>query len=411
MPEAFPSARDAKTVLFMLGDHRCMISADRVVRIDGARPITRVPLLPPEVAGIVVLGGKVIPVLALRSMLDLPAQAAGELVVVSSGGGNYVLLVDRVLLIGASTAEQQETLFIDVDALLGRILSSELAVGMPLSSADITESTPSAPKALLEDRALAVETETSRELLPLEAVVELSETLPVVAIPDPILAGAVLHRDRLVPLISLDALLGRPASNGASFVVVEVEGRRCALAVKAVIGLSAETADTVDLRSLLTNLLPAAAPVAPETQRQTPANAASLRYLLVELTGRTCAFALSSVTRIYAGCRVLKASAGHAVVGVTSVGGRVLPVLDLARLLGIDAVPGMQHFVELKSSTETFVVGVDHIAGVVSIGQDILVRQAEGGAIAAVAQLDGKLVWILAASLLAERAGARRDAA
>ncbi len=410
MPEGAPSARDAKAVLFVLGDMRCMVSADRVVKIDGAQSITRGPLLPPEVAGIVVLGGKVIPVLALRSMFDLPAQAEGELVVVNSGTGNYVLLVDRVLWIGASGGEQQEALLIDVDALVGRVLPSEWAVGLSLSSADMTESPAGAPKVLLEDRALAVETETSRELLPLDAVVELSDTLPVVAIPDPILVGAVLHRDRLVPLISLDALLGRPASNGASFVVVDVAGRRCALAVKAVIGLSAETAGTVDLRSLLTNLLPAVAPVAPETRRQAQANATP-RYLLVELAGQTCAFALASVARIYADCHVLKASAGNAVVGVTAVGGRVLPVLDLARLLGINIAPGVQTFVELKWSTETFVVAVDRIAGIVSIGQDLLMRQGEGGAVAAVAQLDGKLVWILAVPLLVQRAEERRDAA
>lgn len=411
MPEVAPSARDAKAVLFVLGDMRCKVSADRVVRIDGAQSITRVPLLPPEVAGIVVLGGKVIPVLALRSMFDLPVRAEGELVVVNSGAGHYVLLVDRVLWIGASAGEQQEALLIDVDALVGRVLPSELAAGLSLSSADMTESSTSAPQLHLEDRALAVETETSRELLPLDAVVELSDTLPVVAIPDPILAGAILHRDRLVPLISLDALLGRPPSNGASFVVVDVEGRRCALAVKAVTGLSAETVGTVDLRSLLTKLLPAAAPVASETRRQAQANATSLRYLLVELAGQTCAFTLASVARIYAGSHVLKASAGRAVVGVTSVGGRVLPVLDLARLLGINAAPGAQIFVELKWSTETFVVAVDRIAGIFSIGQDSLMRQGEGGAVAAVAQLDGKLVWILAVPLLVQRAEERRDAA
>ena len=126
MPEGAPSARDAKAVLFVLGDMRCMVSADRVVRIDGAQSITRGPLLPPEVAGIVVLGGKVIPVLALRSMFDLPAQAEGELVVVNSGTGNYVLLVDRVLWIGASGGEQQEALLIDVDALVGRVLAKRM---------------------------------------------------------------------------------------------------------------------------------------------------------------------------------------------------------------------------------------------------------------------------------------------
>jgi chemotaxis signal transduction protein len=403
--------RDAKAALFTLADMRCAILADRVVRIESAQRITRAPLLPPEVPGVVVLGGKVIPVLALRRLFDLAEQQEGELLLVTSGTENYALQVDRVLQVGILPDEHRDALRVDVDALLKRLAPGQLATGSSLPSADMAEGASVIPDTAIESRGLAVETATSRELLPLDAVVELSETLSVVPIPDPVFAGAVLHRRRLVPLISLDALLGRSASNGASFVVVELDGRRCALSVNAVIGLSAETENTVDLRSRLAELLPASQPTAPAPQQQTPSGITSTRYLLVELEGQTCAFALASVARIHTGCHVLKALAGRTVVGVTAVGGRVLPVVDLARIIGIDAPRAMQYFVELKPATETFMVAVGRIVGIASIGQDALVRQADSGAISAAAQLDGKLVWILAASLIAKHAESRRDAA
>jgi len=97
---------------------------------------------------------------------------------------------------------------------------------------------------------------------------------------------------------------------------------------------------------------------------------------------------------------------------VAAIGGRVLPVLDLAALLGLNAGPAMQQFIELRSQeTGTFVVAIDRVVGVVSIAQDALVPPPEGAAISAVARLGSNLVWILAASLIARRGGWRSNAA
>jgi chemotaxis signal transduction protein len=431
MPEAGRSARDdASAVLFWLGGQCCAVLADRVARVVGAHPITRLPLLPPEVPGVVALAGKVAPVLDLRRILGLPAadHRDGELVLVTIGGQTYALPVDRVLQIavGSWTGESQwrdtPVRLVHIEEMLERCLPDGTATGAGLPSVELAQSAPipvqQSPALRTRSAALAVETETSHDLLPLDCVVELSESLPTVAVPDPIFSGAALHRDALLPLLSLDALLGRPETNEdacGSFVVVDMDGRRCALAVKRVVGLSTDAVHVIDLQSLLVAPLLGPRSALRSTMPQQPqTSVGGTRYLLVELAGRTCAFALNSVAHIHAGCRVLRAPAltGGGAVGVIAIGGRVLPVLDLGALLGVPAQPQMHQFVELKPlQTDTFVVAIDRIMGIVAIEQDALVRSAEGNAISAVARLDAKLVWILSAPLIAEHGEATSDAA
>jgi len=419
MPDPRPESASS-AVLFQLGGACCAVLADRVTRVVGAQRITRLPLLPPEIPGVVALGGKVAPVLDLRRVLGLPANDKnGELILATIGAQTYALPVDRVLQIAAGTWTDESqwhgvpVRLVRIEEILERVLPEGAPAGMGLASIEIART---APIPMQQSRAfnrrsaaLAVETETSRALLPLDCVVELSEDLPLVAVPDPLekFSGAVLHRDELLPLVSLDALLGRPHTSknaGSSFIVIDADGRRCALAVKRVIGLSATAAQVIDLRSLLIGLLPEPRSTIRSPMPQRAQSAGVGRYLLIELAARTCAFALDSVAHIHAGCRVLRASGSESkVAGVTAIGGRVLPVLDLAALLGAPAQIRMQQFVELKSQTsDTFLVAVDRVIGIVSIEDGALLSGVEGSAIGGVARLDAKLVWILDASRIAE---------
>lgn len=261
--------------------------------------------------------------------------------------------------------------------------------------------------------ALLVETESARELLRLDDVIELSEPLPVVAgegIAVPF-AGTVAHRDAQLPLIDLDTLLGRPRANAdkpGALAIVAVDGRSYALAVKRVIGLSPGTdpARIVDLRALLADLPLAAEPVrVMPAPREPEAAAVSARYLLIELAGGTCAFELMSVVHLHADCQVLRApNVGDGVAaGVTAIGGRVLPVVDLAARLGLTAKPRMTQFVELRLRPgETFVVAVERIVGIAAIRQDALAPPPGESAISAVTQVGAKNVWVLTASRIAE---------
>ncbi len=444
MAEAMQFAGEAavsNAMLFWLGGQCCAVAADRVVRVVAAQPLRRLPLLPPHILGVAALSGKIVPVLDLRRLLDLPDgdQADGELLLVAIGTENYAFCVDHVMQIVAciSMAEiqwrQMPVHFIDVDALLENCLRESAAAPAVLTAGTGHANAAGMPAVPVQTPAghirgklsaanLAVETASSHDLLPLDIVIELRETLVIAAVPDPrpLLAGAAFYRDTLLPVISLDALLGRPqAGEGdrGAFVIVEFEGRRCALAVKRVIGMSAESEHVTDLRPILTRLLPE-----PETARsfasmapvEMPAQNEEARYLLAELAGRTCAFALLSVVHIHTACRVIQAPAGgrNMAVGVTAIGGRVLPVLDLAARLGLSFAPAAEHFIELKSpQTGTFVIAVDRIIGIAAIERDSLIAPPPGSPISAVALQGAHFIWIIDASSIAKGGGWRSDAA
>lgn len=406
MVEAVQSIRsDQRIVTFRVGDRLYAVSADQVARVVGAHIVTQTPFLPRNFSGIAALGGKVVPVLGLPDTIHSSAQP--ELILVTVNSTDYALEVDRAVRIDY-VGEQfaQEARLIRIEDLLAS--SSPKSTGSSLASAQRKESASAAVRKLdFESRLLAVETEASCECLSMGWVVELCETLPIIAIPDPIFAGAVLYRDALVPLISLGALLGRPEkAGGGPFVLVYVEGRRCALAVKSVIGLSTEERPAVDLPSLLAKLRPESGSAGVNRGRADSGE----RYMLAELAGHLCAIALDSVAHIHAAARAWKIPG--TILSAIAIGGRILPAVDLGQLLDLPISHGARHFIELGAEDfDTFVIAVDRVTGIVSIARDAVIQQSAGGAIGAVARIDGRLVWILSPLSMANQARVKRNAA
>jgi chemotaxis signal transduction protein len=128
---------------------------------------------------------------------------------------------------------------------------------------------------------------------------------------------------------------------------------------------------------------------------------------LVCLCGTTCcAFPLSHVAE---SMRALHITAlEHQppfVLGVATIRGDVLPVVDLARLLGITA-SRPNRFITLNLGIRRVAVAVEGVLGVrklteaVSSGLPPLLRDLEDGAVTAMAQLDDHLLLILHAARL-----------
>lgn len=65
-------------LIFLLGEEDYGIEILKVREIIGMMPITRVPMAPDFVNGVINLRGKVIPVVELRKKFALPEQAATE---------------------------------------------------------------------------------------------------------------------------------------------------------------------------------------------------------------------------------------------------------------------------------------------------------------------------------------------
>ena len=86
-------------VTVTIGDHMFGLPIFRVQDVFAPDRLTRVPLAPPEVAGILNLRGRVVTAIDMRARLDLPARAAGAPVMaigIEMKGESYGLLVDAV---------------------------------------------------------------------------------------------------------------------------------------------------------------------------------------------------------------------------------------------------------------------------------------------------------------------------
>jgi purine-binding chemotaxis protein CheW len=86
-------------VTVTIGDHMFGLPIFRVQDVFVPDRLTRVPLAPPEVAGILNLRGRVVTAIDMRSRLDLGLRAPGAAVMaigIELKGESYGLLVDSV---------------------------------------------------------------------------------------------------------------------------------------------------------------------------------------------------------------------------------------------------------------------------------------------------------------------------
>ena len=135
-----PAGR-ASALLFHL-DKRCWaIDAATVARVLPDQPARPAGFLPLQFCGVVAYAGEVLPLLDLRTRLNLPERESpdGELLVLTFGAHSYALRVERVIQIVARNEGQdlvwrgQTVTFIDVAAVLLDALE-ETAIG-PATSA------------------------------------------------------------------------------------------------------------------------------------------------------------------------------------------------------------------------------------------------------------------------------------
>jgi chemotaxis signal transduction protein len=125
---------------------------------------------------------------------------------------------------------------------------------------------------------------------------------------------------------------------------------------------------------------------------------------------------LRDVNRVQDECRVVPVAAGRFHVhGLTTVGGRVVPVLDAVGVLGLDrretAAGSAGGYVVANPAAGDFVVAVGRQMRIASIPDASLRHIGKDSPVVAFATMEGRMIGVLSAPLLARRAGWRRDAA
>ena len=99
MPSSSPAAV-IRSCTFRVGGDCLAIDADRVTEVIRESRVTRVPLAPEGVLGLVHLRGRIVPIIDLAGRLGVPrvpGQATGTHLIVEVQGDHYGLLVDEML--------------------------------------------------------------------------------------------------------------------------------------------------------------------------------------------------------------------------------------------------------------------------------------------------------------------------
>lgn len=92
-------ANERQLCTFYLGEQYFGLDVIRVQEIIRAQPMTKVPLAPPVVRGLINLRGQIVTAIDLRRRLDLPDRTNGQPpvnVVVQTDDGAVSLLVDEI---------------------------------------------------------------------------------------------------------------------------------------------------------------------------------------------------------------------------------------------------------------------------------------------------------------------------
>jgi purine-binding chemotaxis protein CheW len=98
-PEPQRPAGAGDVLVFMVGGSRCAVPLAHVHEVARAVAITPLPTAPPIVEGVINVRGTVVPVVDLRSRLDLPPEPLRpeqRLIVVQAGARTVALRVDDV---------------------------------------------------------------------------------------------------------------------------------------------------------------------------------------------------------------------------------------------------------------------------------------------------------------------------
>lgn len=247
---------ESQALTILVGGERLAIPANDVAEVIRHPAVTRIPLSPPGLLGVANLRGTVIPIVSLSALLGDRAVASVSRRVVVVGKDRPVgLTVDDVASLDLSSglrSGKDPVRFIDVDALIAKqfgVLSRPAVQG----GSTIPPERDAADFAAVPTEAFFSFRIAGQEFaLPLASVhevLEVPEAVAAVPQTDNAMLGAITLRNRLLPLVSLAALLDLGAGSTrskAKIVVALIGGVRVGLVVDGLNAIVRATRDQVD---------------------------------------------------------------------------------------------------------------------------------------------------------------------
>ncbi|HTZ71603.1 MAG TPA: chemotaxis protein CheW [Acetobacteraceae bacterium] len=237
---------------FSVAGEEFFLPCAEVAEIIRPRTLTRVPNAPATLLGVLNLRGTVLPVLSLAMMLDLGAAAAGASIIVLDRAAPVGLLVDEVTALGSPGGARRA----DVHAVLARDFPAAARRGHVSRHATGAGPRGHAPASVTrqdEDVLLGF------LLAGQEYALRLDEVAKVIALPaetvllpraEAAMPGVVSLNGRLLPLVSLRALLGLPpdiaGSSRARVMVSDIGGASVGLLADAMTAVLRVPASNID---------------------------------------------------------------------------------------------------------------------------------------------------------------------
>jgi purine-binding chemotaxis protein CheW len=214
MTQAAPAAGDNGDVLsFKVGGEALSLPAGDVAEIIRLRAVTRVPHGPAALLGVTNLRGAVLPVVSLAGLMGRPVAvpAPSSRIVVTGNGKAVGLLVDEVSALTKPHGERG----LDLTALLARDFGA-LRQKAGIVAAKREHVAAAETEATAEDALVLIGFELAGQeyALPLDKVLEvraLPDSVSNVPGTDQAMVGVTDLRGSLLPLVSLNFLLGLPA--------------------------------------------------------------------------------------------------------------------------------------------------------------------------------------------------------
>lgn len=268
-------------LIFQIAEETCGLMLSAVAEIIRLPSLVRMPLVPPSLLGLANLRGVVLPIISLRALLRLPEMGADDRTraIVMRGDAPVGFVVDRVhrlLTLAADRIEKADSGAGTIDPALldgvvkggegespikvlnpSRVLSGQFA-RLGIAQTSIATAAPLAlspsvgPPARPRVSLLSFYLDQQEYALPLDRVREiipLPNHIAEMPRPDSAVLGVVTMRDRLLPLVSLRALLGLPAddlSHRGKVVVMSIGEGAIGLAVDATREILRLDPDSVD---------------------------------------------------------------------------------------------------------------------------------------------------------------------
>lgn len=419
----------ATSLLFELDGRLYAIAVDRVHAIVEPPPVSAVPFAPMAVEGLVAVGGAILPLLDLAAWLDgrpaapVHAGAKGQVMVIESGSGRLAVRVARVLALvpDGGFGEYEVTL----------VSAEQIRLGEPAEGAGepgaIGESeAAAAPAEPRSDPFVVVGVGAERYGLPIEAVREIAPASEVWAMPGapPAMRGLAYLRGVPLPVLSLAALLGRPASSDGVLAVLVQDGVRYALEADQIVGvrrfrLREEGTDgyvdddgSVILPLDLDRLVPGAirARFRSESGDAPAAEPLAMRRLVTfTVAGEACALPVEEVERaIDYRMPVSVPRTGAGFSDAIEVGGSVVPVVDLrAQLRPGQATGAPGACLVTRVGRHGYALAIDRLDRLATVPASAIEAIAEGeGPVIGIGRLTGRPFWVLSARRLVQAAGA-----